>query len=92
MRSTSGDLPSPDEACALAVENGHAYLLTADAVHNKGLIIYELDLETWRWRRLPAAPVPFFMDRRAEAETGMDTLATGVLKVRSCTQHSAAPT
>lgn len=81
MRSTSGDVPNPNEACALAVQNGCAYLLTAEEVNDKGLIIYELDLETWRWRRLPAAPMPFLMDRSEGFEDEVHTLATGILKV-----------
>ena len=82
MQSTSGDVPKPHEACALAVQNGCAYLLTAERVNLKGLIIFELDLNTWHWRRLPAAPTPFFMDRSAGFANGRKhTLATGILKV-----------
>ena len=87
MQACSGDCPHPREACALAIQNGHAYLLTADLVNDVGLIIYELDLETWHWRRLPAAPTQFFW----ESGYGLvDTVAASVVKVCSCTQLSAA--
>lgn len=57
MPPYSGDRPHPREACALAVHNGHAYLLTAELGNDTGLVTYELDLETWSWC-LPATPTP----------------------------------
>ncbi len=39
------------------------------------LRIYELDLQSWHWRRLTAPDIPF------EFDTAMDTIATAVVQV-----------
>ncbi len=81
MRPTSGDLPKPYEAHALAVVNSHAYLLTAEEVNSNGLTVHELDLETWQWRCLASPEIPYFMDSSMQASAGNDTIAAAVVKV-----------
>jgi len=75
----TGELPSPREACALTVANGRGYLLMLQEEHDTGLDIYELDLQKWHWRRLPASPYPFMFDG---TEGSDHTVATAVVKVR----------
>ncbi len=74
----TGELPSPREACALTVANGRGYLLMLPEEHDTGLDIYELDLQKWHWRRLPASPYPFMFD---STEGSDHTVATAVVKV-----------
>lgn len=58
---TTGHVPPAEQACALTYANGNAYVLVMEEVHNTGLQLYELDLQRWVWRRLPASDIPFFM-------------------------------
>ncbi len=51
QRHASGDLPSPERACALTVVQGHAYLLAGD--EQDGMDVFQLDLQTWHWTCLP---------------------------------------
>ncbi|DBB17399.1 TPA: hypothetical protein ACH3X3_014431 [Trebouxia sp. C0006] len=52
-RHATGDLPEPHLAHALAVVNSKAYALVNDPEGTRRLEVYELDLETWVWRRVP---------------------------------------
>lgn len=54
QQHASGDLPEPHLACALAVVNNQAYVLANDPEGTRRLEVYELDLSSWVWRRLPA--------------------------------------
>ena len=52
----TGQLPEPHlahVATGLAVVNGKAYALINDPQQSKRLEVYELDLATWHWRRVP---------------------------------------
>ena len=52
----TGQLPEPHlahVATGLAVVNGKAYALINDPQQSKRLEVYELDLATWHWRRIP---------------------------------------
>lgn len=52
----TGQLPEPHLAhiaTGLAVVNGKAYALINDPQQSKRLEVYELDLATWHWRRVP---------------------------------------
>ena len=49
----TGDLPDPHLACALAVANGQVYVMANDPEGTKRLEVYELNMTSWEWRRLP---------------------------------------
>ena len=52
-RHATGDLPEPHLANALAVVNSKVYALVNDPEGTRRLEVYELDLETCMWRRVP---------------------------------------
>ncbi len=52
-RRATGELPEPHLANALAVVNSKAYALVNDPEGTRRLEVYELDLESWEWRRVP---------------------------------------
>lgn len=54
QRRATGDLPEPHLVCALATANSRAYVLANDPEGSRRLEVYELDLDSWEWRRLPA--------------------------------------
>lgn len=54
QQRATGDLPEPHLVCALAVANSRAYVLANDPEGTKRLEVYELDLDRWEWRLLPA--------------------------------------
>ena len=55
QRFPSGVLPQPILTCGLAVANGQAYLLSFSPEREEVMEVYELSLDTWRWRLLPCA-------------------------------------
>ena len=80
MRPTTGEVPKPREAYAMAVANRRVHLLTLDGdEYTTYFTVYVLDLETWQWRCLPPSQTPFYMD--SSPEFGDDTIATAVVKV-----------
>ena len=54
QRMATGDLPEPHLVCGLAVANSRAYVVANDPEGTRRLEVYELDLDSWEWRRLPA--------------------------------------
>ena len=54
QQRATGDLPEPHLVCALAIANSRAYVLANDPEGTRRLEVYELDLDSWKWRRLPA--------------------------------------
>lgn len=54
QRRATGDLPEPHLVCALALANSRAYVLANDPEGSRRLEVYELNLDSWEWRRLPA--------------------------------------
>lgn len=57
-RHPTGQLPVPHLAhiaTGLAVANGKAYALINEPEQSKRLEVYELDLATWHWRKVPGA-------------------------------------
>ncbi len=52
QRHPTGDVPSPQSACHLEVFRGAAYLLVNDHVGSKCMEVYQLNLETWHWRKV----------------------------------------
>ena len=80
MAAASHYWPAAEQACALTYANGNAYVLVMEEVHNTGLQLYELDLQRWIWRRLPASDIPFYYDS-TEDEVGGDTIATALVQV-----------
>lgn len=54
QRTATGDLPEPHLVCGLAVANSRAYVVANDPEGTRRLEVYELDLDIWEWRRLPA--------------------------------------
>lgn len=56
-----------------------AYRLMMEEQQTTGLQIYEVDLQTWHWRRLPVSPHPFFCDSSFH-----ETVATAVVQVCVC--------
>ena len=45
QQTVTGDVPVPNDACALTVSGDHAYLLMVEDEQEAGLQIYELDLQ-----------------------------------------------
>jgi len=75
----TGDLPEPHLAHALAVVNSKAYALVNDPEGTRRLEVYELDLETWVWRRVPPLGTQPSCRRAASAVVAQVSLiATGI--------------
>ena len=68
----TGDKPVSRRAQTLTVLGDHAYVLL---LNDEKLYIYQLDLQTWHWRRLPQRPIPFSM-------TDEDTMVTALIQVQ----------
>lgn len=78
-RHATGDLPEPHLAHALAVVNSKAYALVNDPEGTRRLEVYELDLETWVWRRVPPLGTQPSCRRAASAVVAQVSLiATGI--------------
>lgn len=76
-RPVTGDLPPQARAFAFtaASEFDHAYVAVLEESPTMGLQIYELDLQSWHWRRLPDLNTDFEMDPVE------DTIATTFIQV-----------
>ncbi len=62
----TGDLPPPGSTCGLTVFEGHGYLLVSEPDHDDCMEVYQLDLATFHWQRLPhRGQVPFAIWRAA---------------------------
>lgn len=53
QRHPTGLLPDPHQTQGLAVYNGKAFALVNEPNRSKRLEVFELDLATWHWRKLP---------------------------------------
>ena len=74
-RRVTGDLPPQARAFAMTVANEHAYVSVLEEAPIMGLRIYQLDLHSWHWRRLPDLNTDFQLDPRE------DTIATTLIQV-----------
>ena len=78
----TGDLPEPHLANALAVVNSKAYALVNDPEGTRRLEVYELDLETWVWRRVPPLGTQPSCRRAASAVvTQVSLIATSIQSI-----------
>lgn len=78
-RHATGDLPEPHLANALAVVNSKAYALVNDPEGTRRLEVYELDLGTWVWRRVPPLGTQPSCRRAASAVvTQVSLIVTGI--------------
>ncbi|KAL3155425.1 hypothetical protein ABBQ38_010982 [Trebouxia sp. C0009 RCD-2024] len=75
-----GNKPCAQLAKALTVVDDHAYVLV---LKDESLHIHELDLQTWRWRRVSQGQMPFSM-------TAHDSIATTLLQDRWWVVHGGS--
>lgn len=88
QQHASGDLPEPHLACALAVVNNQAYVLANDPEGTRRLEVYELDLSSWVWRRLPAVGTQPSCRRAASAVVVQVSMQTGSTPAGVAHTHS----
>jgi len=75
-------LPEPHLANALAVVNSKAYALVNDPEGTRRLEVYELDLETWVWQRVPPLGTQPSCRRAASAVvTQVSLIATSIQSI-----------
>ena len=86
QQHASGDLPEPHLACALAVLNSHAYVLANDPEGTRRLEVYELDLSSWVWRRLPSVGTQPSCRRAASAVV----VQVSMQNARACSDNAIA--
>ena len=75
----SGDIPNTNHSWGIhgnfTVVEGHVYLLTYDPVDKQKMVVYRMELSTWRWQLLP---------QKAQGPERLNSPATTMFQVRDC--------